>query len=286
MDFAGPRRLYRMLRQQLHAVGQSVAQRRGGLRALQLYQTSGPAQLALRQRLNRIDVRAEQLEKPSRPLRSGFPVGDQWQRRALGDRAREQAVGDRGGQQRQHRRRTRRLPEHGHPVGIATERGDVVPHPIQRGDLIAQAQVVVESLTEVAEFETPEHADPVGDVDDDDVAVGGQPGAVVQLQLSGAVDEGAARNPHHHRQRTAGVRRPHRDCQAGLVTDLGVVAPAPDERSALRRKRSVLDGVTHPRPRLKRGRREEAAFADRLLGIGDAPPHPHAPFGGALQIAQ
>ena len=137
--------------------------------------------------------------------RPQLAVGDQRQRGALGDRTSEQAVGGRTGQQRKHRRGPGGLAEHGHPVGITAERGDVLADPSQRGHLVTQREVVVESVAEVAEFEAAEHANPVGDVDDHHVSVGGQSRPVVELELACPVYECAAGNPHHHRQRTTGV---------------------------------------------------------------------------------
>ena len=208
----GARRVDRMVRQQVDAVGQAVRQRR--VCRPRSRACSCPA---ARRSWRCGSALTSSTPTPSRSQEAlrlpgpGLPVGDQRQRRALRDRAAEQAVGGRAGQQRQHRCRTRRFAEHRHPVGITAERGDVVAHPAQRRELVAQAQVVVEPVAEVAELESAEHAEPIGDVDDDDVAVGGQPGAVVELQLTRAVDERAAGNPHHHRQRAGRVGRPHRD---------------------------------------------------------------------------
>ena len=137
----------------------------------------------------------------------GFPVGDQRKRGALGDRPGEQAIRGGAGQQRQHRRRARGLAEDGDPLRVTTEGDDVVGNPAQRRDLVAQSEVVVESGAQPAELRIPEHPEPVGHVDHHDVAVGGQPRAVVELQLAGAVDERAARNPHHHRQRALPAAR-------------------------------------------------------------------------------
>jgi hypothetical protein len=110
-----------------------------------------------------------------------LPVGDQRQRGALGDRPPEQAACGGAGQQREYRCGTGGFTEYGDAFRVTAEGRDVLPHPAQGGDLIPQAQVVVEPVPQRAEFEPPEHADPVGDVDDDHVAVGGQPGAVVEL---------------------------------------------------------------------------------------------------------
>ncbi len=244
----------RVLRQQVDAVGQPVGQRGRGRGALQLQPARGAAQLPLRKGLDLGGAHAEPLQEVVRALRPQLAVGDQRQRGTLRDRAAEQPVGGRAGQQREHGRPAGGLAEHRHPVGVAAERGDVVPDPAQRGQLVAQREVVVEPVAEVAELESAENPYPVGDVDDHDVPVGGQPRPVVELELARAEHECAAGNPHHHRQGGAGVGRPHRQRQARLVANLRIVAAAADERLALRWQRSVLDGIAHPRPRLQRAR--------------------------------
>ena len=173
---------------------------------MQLHRPGRPPKPPLGHLLELVRSRTEFVEEAARLVRPGIAVGDQRQRRALRDRAGEQPVGRRAGQQREHRGSPRRLTEDRHPFGVTPERGDVLAHPTQRGQLIAQAQVVVETRTERTQLEAPEHPDPVSDVDHDDTAVGGQPGAVVQLQLPGAVDERTTGDPHHHWQRTRGVR--------------------------------------------------------------------------------
>jgi hypothetical protein len=145
-------------------------------------------------------------------------------------------------------------------VGVATEGADVVAHPVQGCHLVSQREIVVEAGTEVAELETTEDAESIRHIDDDDVAVGGQLAAVVELQLTSPIDEGAAGDPHHHRQRAPWIRRPHRQRQTGLVADLRIVAPATHEGPALRWQRPVLDGVSDPAPWRGRDGRPESPF--------------------------
>ena len=192
-------------RQQVDAVGQAVGQCRRGRGALQLEPACGAPQLPLRQGLDLIGAHAEPLQEVVGAFGPQLTVGDQRQRGTLCDRAAEQPVGGGAGQQREHGRSTGRLAEHGHPLGIATERRDVLLDPAQGGQLIAQREVVVEPVAEIAEFEAAENAYPVGDVDHHDVAVDRQARPVVQLELARAEHEGAAGNPHHHRQGSAGV---------------------------------------------------------------------------------
>ena len=197
-----------------------------------LFSCSDPgraAQLPLRQPLDLSRAHVQPFQELVCLPGPDLTIGDQWQRRALRDRPAEEPVGGGTRQQRQHGGGTGRFTEYRHPVGVTAERCDVFADPVQCGDLVAQCEVVVEPVAEVAEFEATEHPDPVGDVDHHHVSVRRQPRPVVQLELAGAVYECAAGNPHHHRQRGAGVRRPHRQRQAGLVANLRIVAAAADE---------------------------------------------------------
>ena len=218
-----------VLRKQVDAVGQPVGKSRRPCGALELQHPGGAAQLSLRQRLDLGERHAQPLQELVRLLRSHLTIGDQWQRRTLRDRPAEQAIGRTADQQREHGRGARRLAENGHSVRVAAEGGDVLPDPPQCGHLVAQREIVVEAVAEVGQLETAEHPDPVGDVDHHHVSVGGQPGPVVQLELPGAVYKGATRDPHHHRQRAAGVGRPHRQSQTRLVANLRIIAAAAHE---------------------------------------------------------
>ena len=62
-------------------------------------------------------------------------------RHALRDGPAEEPGRPRHGQQRGDRSAARRLAEDRHPVRVAAEGPDVVPHPLQRGDLVEQAPV-------------------------------------------------------------------------------------------------------------------------------------------------
>ena len=139
------------------------------------------AQFALRQPLQPPRLDPEPAQESLRLVCPEFAVGDQRQGGALRDRSGKEAVGGRAGQQRQYRSGTGGFAENRYPARIAAECRDVVAHPGQRGDLVAQAQIVVEAVAEVAELETAENPDPIGDIDDDDIAVGGQPRSVVEL---------------------------------------------------------------------------------------------------------
>ena len=143
------------LRQQVDAVGQPVGQRRRRRGALELQHARGAAQLPLRQRLDLGGAHAQPLQEFVGLPGPQLAVGDQRQRGALRDRPAEQAVGGGAGQQREHGGRPCRLAEHGHPVGVAAERGDVLADPAQCGHLVAQREVVVESVAEIADSSKP-----------------------------------------------------------------------------------------------------------------------------------
>ena len=73
---------------------------------------------------------------------------------ALCDRPPEQPVGAGHGEQRADAHRTGRLAEDGDVAGIAAEGRDVVPHPLEGGDLVEQAEVGV-SVGEIEEPSAP-----------------------------------------------------------------------------------------------------------------------------------
>src|ERR1700751_4951506 len=131
-----------------------MRQRRRRRNALHLQLAGGPAQLPLRQLLELRRADSEPAEEPLRLLGSRRAVSDQRQRRTLCDRPREKPVGGRTGQQCQYRSGPCGLAEHGDPVRVAAEPGDVVTHPGQRGELITQTKIIVEALAEVTELET------------------------------------------------------------------------------------------------------------------------------------
>src|SRR5258705_41350 len=81
------------------------------------------------------------------------------------------------------------------------------------------------------------------------------------------------------------IRRTPSPGQARLVADLRIIAPAADERPALRGQRPVLDSIADARPRLKRRRRQEPTALHRLLGVGDAAPDVDTALGGTSQKA-
>ncbi len=209
-----------------------------------------------------------QLRHPVRPA----ALVDRGGRRALGDRAGEQAGGRWHGQQCGHDTGARGLAEHGHPVGVAAEAGDVVANPPQCREHVAQGDVAVELFPERGEVDEAERAEPVVDGDDDDVGGGGQHGTVVERLAARAEDVGPAVQPHHHRPgvaRRGPRRRPDVEEQAVLV---GAGAQTHRDRAArLRADRPEAGGVEDLGPRLRRLRRAPAQVTDRGGGVAECP---------------
>ena len=181
---------------------------------------------------------------------------------ALADRAVEQAIRRGHGEQDPDLLTAARLTEHRDVAGVTAERRDLVPHPLERGGEIEEAdhagrcEVVAHRGTEVQQAEHPES---VVDPDHHDVTATSQLGSVVERTGRGARVETAAVQPHHHR--AAGVVTdpggPHVEHEAvfallgGIghpVDDLGALAAAA-RHVDLRTARPEVERVTHPDPR-------------------------------------
>ena len=124
-----------------------------------------------------------------RDLGRDDPVGGP----ALGDGPPEQALGPGHGQERADAHGAGRLAEDRDVGRVAAEGRDVVAHPLERGDLVEQAEVRIA----VGEVEEALGADAVVDRHADD-AVAGEAAAVVGR--AGPDLEHAARDPDHDRQ--------------------------------------------------------------------------------------
>ena len=116
-------------------------------------------------------------------------------RAALEDRAPEQARGARHREQRTDAHRAGGLAGDGHLVRVSAERGHVVAHPLQRSNLVEQAEIG----RCVGQQREPLDAEPVVQRDRDD-PVPGEGGAVRQGNGARAVDEGTPMDPHQYRQ--------------------------------------------------------------------------------------
>ena len=124
-------------------------------------------------------------------------------RRALRDGPGEEPARRRRRHQRRDRVAARRLAEHRDARGIAAEGGDVLPHPSEQRDLVAQPEVALERALAGAvarEVEVAERAEPVVEAHVHDAPAAHEPLALTRevprraRAVSPAVDE------HHHRQ--------------------------------------------------------------------------------------
>ena len=164
--------------------------------------------------------------------------------------------------------RAGRLAEDRHLAGVAAERGDVVLHPFQRGDVIEDGVVARRMLRRFSgQFgvgQEPERAQPVVRGHDDDT-LACERGAVVGVVGTGTAGPGSSVNPHHHRTLVAGTRRgPDIEEQAVLA---GRGGRGRVRRSGWVRRLHALRtkgvGPLHPSPRDDRLRRLPAQIADR-----------------------
>ncbi len=131
-------------------------------------------------------------------------------RRALRDRAGEEALRRGNREKGGHRIAARGLAEDRDVVRVAAEPGDVLAHPGERCDLVAEAEVGLERALrrgELGEVEIAEGAEPVVEVHEDDLALAHQGLAEVRdlarrpRRVRAAVDE------DHHGPSGAGLAR-------------------------------------------------------------------------------
>ena len=224
---------------------------------------------------------AEDVEKSLGDPAGPSDVIDGRRRGALRDRGVEQPGRVGAGQQRGHDAAAGRLAEQGDPAGIAAERRDVVAHPGQCGQHVAQASVGREApgVVEGADLEESERAEAVVHRDDHDVAEGGQRAAVIQRLARRTQDVGTAVHPHHHGFAVAGFgarRRP--DVEGQEVLALRGAEVERDLRvGRLRAHGSDAAGVERFLPRLGRFGGPPAQLPDggsrvrnRLPGLDDS----------------
>ena len=226
-----------------------------GRGALQLDRPAARRSLRCGSALTSSIADAESAQERVRPSGPHLPVGDQRQRRTLRDGAVEQALGGRAGQQREHRRRhppTRRTPSpgRGRRRTLRCSPGSSAARRAGRA-----AQVVVETVAEVAELESAENPDPVGDVDHHHVAVGRQPGAVVELKLARAV----TRTPRRESTPSPAARPPVSGDHTVSVRHassrtFGSSRPPPTNDLLCGGSGPCSTRVADPRPRLQRAR--------------------------------
>jgi len=220
------------------------------------------------------------LRRPAlRDLRRVDRVGG----RALRDRPCEEPLGSGHREQGRHRVAARRLPEERDAVGVAAEGPDVPPHPLERGDLVAQSQVHLERMPRPRvrpEVEPAERAEPVVDPDVDDAVLSRHP-----LALSGILGGGAhavrpAVDEHHDRARgdaVVDIGRGHVQAQAVLAAHEVLRRAEELPPPVLGRDRPEGGGVEDSVPRRGPHRGPEPQVAGRRGGVRDAAPLPGAP---------
>ena len=112
----------------------------------------------------------------------------------------------------QHHAAPGRLAKREDTRGVTAERRDVIAHPCERADRVAQT--AVRHPAERAGVEKAERAEPVVHRDHDDLLLGCQQRAVVHGLRRRADHERSAVEPHEHRKRAVGVGRPDVERQA------------------------------------------------------------------------
>ena len=209
-------------------------------------------------------------------------------RRALRDRAAEQAGRGRGGEQCSDDPAAGRFAEQCHLLRVAAERRDVLLHPLQGPQHVAESEVGVEppvTRVEPAQFQEAERTHPVVQGDDDRAAAvpgvrgtGHQRPGVIQRLTPRAEDVGAAVHPHQDRQPGAG----HTARWSPYVEEQAVLrCPGAGTHRyralGLRAHRAVTGCVGHLGPRLGPHRRPPAKLTRRRGRIADPLPSAHAP---------
>lgn len=193
--------------------------------------------------------------------------------RGLGDGAVEQARRQRRGEQRGHAARAGGFAEDGDIARVAAEGRGIVAHPAQGGDLVVQAQIRHEFVTERGQVEEAQRTQPVVDSDHDHIAGLGQPFAVVDGLGCGAQAERAAVQPHHDRAEFVARIGGGPDIEPQAVLAHAQAAVDGDEARRLRRDIAEVGAVADAGPGQRGLRRAEAIGAADARGVGNAAPH-------------
>ena len=119
----------------------------------------------------------------------------------------EQPFRQRRGQQRQHAAGASGLTKQGHVMRIAPKRGDILPHPFKRGNLIKQSKIMHYPLFFPLQRGMGEKAEMAETVvnRDHNHAARGQRFAVIRWQATGTNRKPAPVQPDHHRKRSRAV---------------------------------------------------------------------------------
>ena len=170
-------------------------------------------------------------------------------------------------------------------AGIATEIGNIVTHPSQRGDDIEHADVAggFERIAGVAEVGIAEQAEAVINCDDHDISTTGEIRAVIQRSGTGAGGECASVAPDHHGALVIVLH-----AWSPNVENKTILAFADSRRircggheiragenagctgNRLRSGVAVFESVAHAGPRIRLSGRHEAVFSDGWGAVGYA----------------
>ncbi|CAB4791648.1 unannotated protein [freshwater metagenome] len=160
---------------------------------------------------------------------------------ALQNGALEQTIGGLEGKQGTHAHGTSRFARNRDPPRVTAERSDVLRHPLQRRNLIENANVArVSKLGEVlGEMQEAECAKAIVDAHNDH-ALASERGAVVRGFNAAAAHKCAAMNPHKYRQsRGCRIRSPHAEVQTVVARRRQIVATKGRRHWWLRRNEPI-----------------------------------------------
>ena len=184
-----------------------------------------------------------------------------------------------------------RLTEDGDEIGVAAEAGDIVSHPLERGDDVEQAHAAREREVgshRIAEIRVTEHIEPMIDGHDDDVVRLREAGAIENAAGAGAAGKSAAVQPHHHRAFASIVQAGREDVQHETVFAL-LSGRSGGDRSrvvpGLRRGGAEGERVAGTGPCDGPARRHEAILSAGGCAIRNALEHLHAVHDEAPDFA-
>ena len=210
--------------------------------------------------------------------------------RTLGDRGGEKPFGLGHGEKCGHDARAGGLTEHRHPGWITAECRDVVAHPPQCREHVAQTHIGIEPSAAPAharEVEKPEDPESVVDRHDDHVALGGEAPPAVERLTARPEHERAPVDPHHHRFAVAGLGgrwRPDIQVQTVLVLRSSEVQREGRDRR-LRTDRTVAGGTGHLGPGLRGLGCPEAKVSDWRRRVANTLPRRRPPVVDATDRA-
>ena len=218
----------------------------------------------------------QDVDERLRPAVGEFARVDGVRGRALRDRAREQPASGRCCHEGGDGVASGRLAEDRDVSRVASECGDVVAHPLEGGDLVAQAEVVLDGALRrriLAEMEPSERPEAVVETDVDDSSAAHEALALAGKVLRRSRAVAAAVNEHHDRQGEAAFGgSEHVDGEAVLAGGDLWARTAKLTVVELRRDLAVPAGVADTRPRDDLRRTAEPKLPHRRSRVVDPPP--------------